>query len=111
MPFLPNVELARVEDSKLHGYLLSLSHPEGGAKARFYKSVGFTIDNDEELRIELLRIARTFDVVEISADEFGVKYAVEGILIDKQDRGIPLLTVWVIDKGTDFPRLVTAYPL
>ncbi len=111
MALIPNVENARVEDSKLHGYLLSLSHPEGGAKARFYESIGFTIDNAEELRIELLRIARAFDVVEISTDEFGVKYVVEGILIDKQGRGIPLLTVWVIDTGTDFPRLVTAYPL
>ncbi len=57
MSFLPNVENARVDDSKLHGYLLSLSHPEGGAKARFYESIGFTIENAEELRIELLRIA------------------------------------------------------
>jgi hypothetical protein len=111
MFFLPNAENARVDDSKLHGYLLSLSHPEGGAKARFYESVGFTIDNAEELRIELLRIARAFDVLEISIDEFGVKYVIEGILIDKRGRGIPLRTVWVIDKGTDFPRLVTAYPL
>jgi hypothetical protein len=59
----------------------------------------------------LLRIARDSDVVDIFVDDFGVKYVVEGILTDKRGRGIPLLTVWVIDKGTDFPRLVTAYPL
>ena len=111
MALLPNAINARVEDSKLHDYLLSLTHPEGAAKARFYAAVGYTLRNAEELRAELIRIAREFDVVETFPDDFGVKYVVEGILHDTGGRGIPLLTVWVVDNGTDFPRLVTAYPL
>ena len=56
--YLPNAEKARVDDSKLFDYLLDLAHPEGGAKARFYASVGFTAANANELRNQFLRIAK-----------------------------------------------------
>jgi hypothetical protein len=111
MPLTPNVENARVDDSKLYEYLLSLTHPEGGPKARFFDAIGYSKHNGNVLRSELLRLLRQNDYLEIIPTEFGDKYVVEGEISDINGRRIPLLTVWVIDIGTDFPRLVSAYPL
>jgi hypothetical protein len=38
---LPNADKAYVPPNKLLDYLLSLSHPVGGSKARFFRSAGF----------------------------------------------------------------------
>jgi len=39
---LPHVAKARVEKKKIVEYLLSASHPDGSAKARFFIRFGFT---------------------------------------------------------------------
>lgn len=42
---LPNAERAIIGPAKLHGYLLSPSHPVGRFKARFFSALGFTADD------------------------------------------------------------------
>lgn len=54
---LPDCEKARVEDNKLYKYLLNPNHPDGKSKARFYERIGYTFDNGEQPRVELLRLA------------------------------------------------------
>lgn len=108
---IPNAEEAFIPPSKLFDYLLSPSHPEGGAKAAFYEAVGYTKDNVDELEEQLLAIARDNDVDREFKFEFGEKYLIKGILQRKLGEGIPLLTIWVIDKGQTAPRFITAYPL
>ena len=108
---LPNSKAAYVPDAKLFAYLLSPSHPEGGPKSEFFAAVGYPIENAEALRQEFLRIARSEEVVDEISFVFGVKYVVEGILARAGGEGIPIRTIWVIDKGETAPRFVSAYPL
>ena len=46
---LPNVQKALVEKKKITGYLLNVAHPDGAGKSRFFSSLGFTIDNWQQL--------------------------------------------------------------
>lgn len=108
---LPNSHLAFVPDAKLFDYLLSPSHPEGGPKASFFATAGYTVEHAEQLRGELLRIAREGTLKQEMSIECGQKYIVEGMLSRDSGPGIPLRTIWVIDRGTTAPRFVTAYPL
>lgn len=39
---LPNLELACVDERKIHDYLLSSEHPIGRFKAAFFRSLGYT---------------------------------------------------------------------
>jgi hypothetical protein len=108
---LPNSDSAYIPQPKLMEYLLSPTHPEGGPKAVFFNQVGYFKDNAHELSTILLDIAKANEVTTHILNEFGDKYIIEGILPRTNDKGIPLRTVWVIDKGEVNPRFVTAYPL
>jgi hypothetical protein len=108
---LPNFQNAFIPKAKLLEYLLSPSHPEGGPKAVFFNQAGYTKEDADTLADQLLQIARRNEVFLHSENEFGRKYIVDGVLPRKNGEGIPLRTVWVIDKGMTNPRFITAYPL
>jgi hypothetical protein len=108
---LPNADKAYVPARKLLDYLLSLSHPVGGPKARFFRSAGFDDANVSTLEHALIEIARSGEVTEVEQTTHGTKYAVEGAL-ETPDRGPKTIrTVWIIEAGGESPRFVTAYPL
>ena len=108
---LPNRENAYVPPPKLVNYLLSLSHPVGGSKARFFRSAGFDETNAASLEQGLIDIAHSEDVTETEQTPHGTKYVVEGSL-HTPTKGIRRIkTVWIIDAGQEHPRFVTAYPL
>jgi hypothetical protein len=51
-------------------------------------------------------------VVERSESVHGEKYIVDGMLMShtEQSRSRAVRTVWIVERSTDAPRLVTAYP-
>lgn len=54
---IPNAEDAVVQHEKLTTYLLALSHPVGGSKARFFRAHGFSDENVDLLTERLRRFA------------------------------------------------------
>src|SRR5882724_4281267 len=76
MRMLPNADQAIIDPVKLHGYLLSTSHPIGRFKAAFFASLGYTATNwgalDRALReqhltqparlVETTRYGRKFEI-------------------------------------------------
>jgi hypothetical protein len=109
---LPSADLAVVDRVKVLDYLLNEAHPDNGGKARFFASLGFSREDPERL-IEALREVAEHGEVVISAESVhGEKCVVDGWLsVQTQDRRRwPIRTVWIIDRGKDAPRLVTAYP-
>jgi hypothetical protein len=48
MPF-PDAEHAVVSEAKVRDYLLNANHPVGGPKAAWFASIGYTVDNWEDL--------------------------------------------------------------
>jgi len=61
------------------------------------------------LQDELYRFA-TQDAQLGSATRFGQKYVVPGTIQGPTGRVAPLVVVWIVLNGEDFPRFVTAYP-
>ena len=107
---LPNADRAVVDDAKVHDYLLSPDHRDGGSKARFFRALGFTRDGWSLLRDALLAVARNGEAETAEATAFGQKYVVRGIVRGPADRTATVLTVWIALRSDGIPRLVTAYP-
>ena len=108
---MPNAEHVFIEQVKLRDYLLSEAHEDGRHKAKMFNSVGFLGGMFRELEAELLRVGRENDVVEVEEVVWGTKYVVHGLVTAPDERRALVKSVWIIDKGNDAPRLVTARPL
>ncbi len=106
---LPNGDKAVIPQAKLEGYLLSDSHVVGRTKARFFRSLGYTIANSSQLKEKLKTIAQRGQIVTATETDFGIKYEVRGDL-SRQGQSVSITTVWIVEKGSSHPRLVTAYP-
>ncbi len=108
--YLPNHDRAVIEDVKLTGYLLDLTHTDGGSKARFFLAHGYRVDHPDVLRADLLAHGHTYPVAVMRHTPHGMRYTVSGSLMTPDGRTRLVRTVWQVDTGTDFPRLITAHP-
>lgn len=108
---LPNARLAVVDEAKITGYLLDPEHPDNGGKAAFFVALEFSRSDWETFANALRRLALTADVTESMETVHGTKYIVDGELENPAGKEARVRSIWIIDTGTDFPRLVTAYPL
>ena len=108
---LPNSDRALVDRSKITDYLLALDHPEGSSKAQFFERFGFKATAWEILAEALIAHARANAVASMFQSKYGTKYRIEGPLVCPDGRSPSIRAVWIIDAGSDVPRLVTAHPL
>ncbi|MEK7727401.1 MAG: DUF6883 domain-containing protein [candidate division KSB1 bacterium] len=107
---LPNREKAYIPPAKLIDYLLSGTHVVGRGKAKFFRMFGFDETNADLLEQGLIEIAQNEDVKTETITPHGTKYVIRGSLQTPLSRVISLTTVWIIDKGQEHPRFVTAIP-
>ena len=109
---LPNADLAVVDRTKVLDYLLNEAHPDNGGKARFFGLLGYSREAPERLMEALRDVAERGEVVSSAESAHGQKYVVDGRLSGhtQESRQWSIRTVWIIDRGEDAPRLVTAYP-
>lgn len=107
---MPDADRAYVPAAKLHDYLLSEVHPDGASKARLLRRLGFDDANADQLAAQLLTIARSNPVDEIEPRVHGMMYVIHGTVTGPLGRSALLRTVWIVQHGSDQPRLVTAYP-
>jgi hypothetical protein len=107
---IPNASAALVERSKIEDYLLNEAHPDNGGKAAYFFRLGFTRSAWQGLVRSLCELVATNSVNTIIPTAHGTKYIVEGPIAGPGGHGI-IRTVWIINRGFERPRLVTAYPL
>lgn len=110
MARLPNAEKALIESEKIRGYILSSAHPVGRFKAAFFSRFGYSAENWGEFEQGLKQLIMSEDVSSVEETRYGRKYVVEGSLGSPSGEALQVVTVWVILKGQDRPRFVTAYP-
>ena len=108
---LSNACLAAVDREKITEYLLNPEHPDNGGKAAFFVALEFSRSGWETLANALLKLALMADVVESMETVHAKKYIVDGELENPAGKAASVRSIWIIDTGTDFPRLVRAYPL
>ena len=101
--------LAIVEPRKLTDYLLSLDHPYGASKARFFLACGFSPHGHEAFAQALIAQARGgLERTEAGFDG-GTKLIVDGETETPAGDLRRIRTVWMLDSAR--ARLVSAYPL
>lgn len=107
---IPNADRAIVEPSKVRDYLLSSSHPVGRFKATVFAALGYSQNNWELLRDDLLALVRTTESSSEQTSPYGQKYEVGGTLCGPSGRKGRFVTVWLLPPGEDAPKFVTAFP-
>jgi hypothetical protein len=107
---LPNAAIAVIDAAKVRDYLLSHDHRDGRSKARFFGRLGFSQAGWLSLRDQLLAVARDGEAELVEPGAYGQKYVVRGMIQGPTGRAAAVVTVWIVLRGEEAPRFVTAYP-
>ena len=106
---LPNGEAALVEDHKLLDYVLNLAHPVGRHHAAlFERLLGITQENYSILKSTLLEGAKMMEASLGKHTPHGQKYEMR-LPVAGPKGSKDVLAVWLIEVGSDRPRLITCY--
>ena len=106
---LPFAHRLRIDQSKIVGYLLS--HSSGQGKAAFFLGFGFRPENWVALADALTAQAQGNPVVAQVDSLYGTRYSVDGDLETPAGRRPRVRTVWILERGSEEPRLITAHPV
>lgn len=107
---LPSAERAFVDPNKVREYLLNPHHLVGSSKARIFATLGFTRRRWAALYEALHTHAIGGEAKAGHPSPYGQKYTVRAMITGPNGREAHLVSVWIVLKDEDFPRLVTAYP-
>jgi hypothetical protein len=107
---LPNCAAAVSAEEKLRDYLLNAAHPDNGCKAAFFAALGSQRESWNALADARRELARTASISAEFDSAHGQKYIVDARIQSPSGRSPFLRTIWIVDRGDDIPRLVTAYP-
>ena len=107
---LPNADRAEIDAQKLHGYLLSASHPVGRFKARFFAALGYSAERWQELEADLRAQHLTQEALLSESMPEGQLFTIRGILKGPKGQSAVVLSVWFVPATRAVPRFVTAYP-
>lgn len=100
----------QIDESKLTGYLLSLDHPHGRAKAAFLLALGFHPRAWKALEQALARQLHRGKLVQEIHSMHGRKLILSGVLTGPAGGSRTITWVWIQRHGESVLRFVTAYP-
>jgi hypothetical protein len=111
MPILKNARHAIIDERKLADYVPSPSHPRGRDKARVFRStLGYDRASRAGLIEQIRRAILRHEAMFVRQDGHGRHYRVDLTL--EGPRGTARVrTGWLYDRGSDVPRLTTAFVL
>ncbi|NJO39730.1 MAG: hypothetical protein HC769_28870 [Cyanobacteria bacterium CRU_2_1] len=107
---LPNWEYAIIESGKLTDYLLNINHHRGGAKAHLLIRCGYTPENWQQLESDIRQSHLSADVDRVRETPYGRRYEIRAALPTPIGEPLMVRTVWQIDIGQEYPRLITIVP-
>jgi len=107
---LPNPQRAVIAPDKLVRYLLNTEHKRGGHKARVLADFGYDAALWQRLQSDICRFHLNADVEAVRQTSYGTRYEIRAPLQTPSGRVLIVRTVWQIDEGMDFPRLITLFP-
>ncbi|MDQ6631257.1 MAG: hypothetical protein M3Y82_05820 [Verrucomicrobiota bacterium] len=107
---IPRTSDAIISREKITDYLLNAAHPDNGGKAAFFQELGFTVANWPLFAAALRKVAENFTPANTVESLHGTKYILDGKLETPGGKKPNVRTIWIIDGGSNKPRLVTAYP-
>jgi hypothetical protein len=108
---LANANLAVIDLRKLREYSLNPDHPRGAHKARVFASaLGYTFDDAERLREEILRAAVSQEAIKVKDDRYGSHYVVDFDL-RSSSRSVTVRACWLVADAGEIPRLTSCFVL
>jgi hypothetical protein len=107
---LLHLDRAIVPEAKIVGYLLSVRHSGGRAKARFLEGFGFRVQDWRVLPDAIVAHATANDVTTSHQTRFGTRHEIDGVLPTPDGRNPIVRVVWFVDSREAAPRLVTLVP-
>lgn len=108
---LPNAENATVEIAKLRDYSLDATHEEGQHKAHvFAAALGICKDDADWLRESLLEAVRHHECERGRNTAFGQRYVLD-FPLTHAGATARVRSVWNVQPGETFARLITCYVL
>jgi hypothetical protein len=110
MPVLENAAQAIIASGKFLDYILDPSSAKGAHKARVFRAaLGFTRLNHPDLIDALRQGIMENEAVLVREDRHGRHYRVEMVLRGPSGGSARVITGWIYDRGSDVPRLTTAF--
>jgi filamentous hemagglutinin len=107
---LPNVEQARIDARKLRDSALNPEHPSGRYKAEFFRQMGYTAEDWQELERDIREQHLSQVAQPGKSSPHGSKYVITAPLRGPLGSPRQVTTVWLIRHGNDFAELVTKEP-
>ena len=108
---IPNAERAVVDIRKMREYCLNPQHHRGKHKARLFTSLlDMDVDDAEGLRNALLEAVKNQDAQLADKDAYGQRYTLD-FTLNWRGKQATIRSAWIIETGSDFPKLTTAFPL
>lgn len=93
----------------MEGYLLSAVHSVGRHKAIFFHALGYRASEWKTLANDLQAFA-SGEADEVGKTEYWTKYEVRGRISGPAGRSAAIVTAWMVLRGEEFARFVSAYP-
>ena len=109
MSTLKNAENAIIEPDKFTEYYFNPHSSRGKHKARAFESaLGFSLDNYRELIKAIRRGIVIEPAYHVETTPYGVAWRVD-LPINGPTGSAIVRTGWIYDRGSDVPRLTTAF--
>ena len=106
---LPNADRVEISPEKVRDYLLSDRHPVGRFKARFFRSLGYSAENWDQLAADLHRVSQSQEARQVESP-YGQKFSIVALIAGPNGRSASVVTIWIVGSGSSIPKFVTAYP-
>ena len=103
---LKNYKNAVIDSNKFGNYILNPD--KDPAKARFFKSLGYGMKNDKRLEADIRAKLATNRALAYELNERGDREYQVNMQLGINKKAM-VATAWIVRKGEDFPRFVTAY--
>jgi hypothetical protein len=108
---IPHADRAEVPIHKLRDYCLNLLHDEGKHKAKvFSAALGMTAADAESLQALLLRAVRSEEARLGFRDVYGQRYVLD-VLVEWRGKRAIVRSGWILEHGSDVPRLTSCFVL
>ncbi len=107
---LPYADEAIIDPDKLRLYLLNVKHKRGKSKAKLLYSFGYTLENWQQLAIDLRQQHLTNNVTAVRDTMYGKRYEIHAPLMTRDGRSLTIRSIWQIDNDTVYPRFITLFP-
>jgi len=105
---LPNAEKAVIPTEKITNYSLDFDKDPNKATA-FKLALGYNKNNADMLIDNIYRNIPFYNAYSRGNNGYGELYEVVINITGANGRNANVLTAWIVENGTDIPRLVNAY--